>query len=412
MSSLWLLVWCSALLVLTGCGPAITAPAKTTDDFYLAVPRAVASAGALNVTNEIGGNITILTSHSKEVGADVIATGIGASLEETLEKESSCVSLTNTGVGVSVSLAPDLPPKYCDGLLAQLHVRVPSDTNLSKVSTPAGNVEVHGDVENVTVVIAGKGDIEVVGASGEIRLTTGSGSITADLAPGPNNSVSAQTQNGNVNLIALDALVTASTKDSNIRFLGTLRNARSNNLTISGTGNIDLALPAYATPPADLPNQKSTLLYQVLATTSAQPIIADYPPTVTLDNATPTALTICGFVHSSGPYDYHIENAPKLHFGRIEISQTITATFYFSGTLGDKYYRFDTNRPRISIYAPVPQSIHIYTSDQLNQFMAGQAQIDQGCQAALNSRDPAAIVLNLKADRGRIYFRHIDLKKP
>ena len=232
------------------------------------------------------------------------------------------------------------------GIELQLHVRVPSGINLSAITIPRGNIGVYGRVGSVTANIAESGNISLFGASGDINLSTGQGSIAVPLTPG-NNNVTARAGGGNVDIVAVTAAVDVATSNGNVRFIGTLRNDRRHTVVITGNGNIDLALPAYS------PGQTSAQPYRIYSTTSANPIITDYPPTVTVGGNS-SALTICGFVYSNGPYDYHIENTPVRHFGRIEISSALTETFFFSGTLGTDYYRFDTNRPNVRIHAPCP----------------------------------------------------------
>jgi hypothetical protein len=409
MSPVWLVViglWCSVVLVSTGCDPrnSRAVPASAAE-VYLAEPTSVPAGQVLSIRvfNQVGGSVNIFTGRNEEVAADVIATGFGAALEPALEEADSHFNLTNTGNEIRVEAAG---ANQQDS--AQLHVRVPPGSSLANITIPRGNVGVYGRVDGVTASITQTGSINVFGASGNINLSTGQGAITAELAPGTNN-VTVLSHGGGITVVALSALLNASTTNGDIRFLGTLRNDR-HSIAISGTGNIDLALPPYQPVRTGQPVPKLAQPYWISAATSGSPIMADYPPTVTFEGKL-TALTICGFVHSTGPYDYHIENTPVRHFGRIEVSPAVTGTIYFSGTLGNNYYRFDTNRPNVLIYAPVPQSIHIYTSEQLNQFMAGQAKIDHGCEGALNPLGSTAIVLNLATGSGRIYLRHIFRKE-
>jgi len=409
MSPVWLVViglWCSLVLLSTGCDSRNSRAAPASADVYLAEPISVATgpAPSLRVFNQVGGGITIFTGLNGEVAADVIATGFGAALESALEEADSHFNLTNTGSEIRVEAAG---ANQQDS--AQLHVRVPPDSSLANITIPRGDVGVYGRMLSVTASITQSGSIHVFGASGDINLSTGQGSITAELAPGTNN-VTVLSHGGGITVVALSAFLNASTTNGDIRFLGTLRSDRRHSIAISGTGNIDLALPPYQPVRPGQPVPKLAQPYWISATTSGSPIMADYPPTVTFEGEL-TALTICGFIHSPGPYDYHIENTPVRHFGRIEVSPALTGTFYFSGTLGADYYRFDTDRPNILIYAPVPQSIHIYTAEQLNQFMVGKAEIDRDCEGALNPPGSTAIVLNLTTGSGRIYLRHIFTKE-
>jgi hypothetical protein len=355
----------------------------------------------MNVVNQVGGSITIVTGGNDEITADMTAIGVGANLEQALEEADGHIILTNTGNEVRVEEVAGANPQD----RAQLHVRVPPGINLPGITIPQGNVGVYGKVGNVTAAITETGNINLLGASGVINLSTGQGSILADLAPGSNN-VTARASGGSIDIVALTATVNATMTNGNVQFVGSLRNDRRHNIAINGTGNIDLALPAYLPVEIGQPVQKLAQPYRINATTSGRSIMTDYPPTVTFQGKL-TALTICGFTHSNGPYDYHIEITPVLHFGRIEVSPALTGTSYFSGTLGNNYYRFDTNRPNGLIFAPVPQSIHIYTAEQLNQFMSGKAMIDPSCAGALKPADSVPIVLNLKTERGSIYIRHI-----
>jgi hypothetical protein len=154
---------------------------------------------------------------------------------------------------------------------------------------------------------------------------------------------------------------------------------------------MDIGVPVYAA------NTEDTLPYRVSATTRGSPIITDYPRTV---------MTICGFVHNNGTIDHRVENTPQLRFGRIQVTPGITSSAFFSSTLGDDFYRFDTDQTNITFSPPLPPNVHIYTLDQLTAYQRGEAHLDAGCEAAVQSSVPAPIVLDLKTGRGRIYFRH------
>ena len=356
----------------------------STHDFYLTKPHAVPdSTLALTVTNQLSGNVTLMTGEPSKVTADAVATVAGVSLEQASEKEGRCITLNNTGLEVSVVLTAG-----CEGLSDQLHVRVPPGVNLNRISTPAGNIRVFGGAANVTAAIGTKGNIEVFGASGDVNLTTANGWISAELAPQA-KSVQAQTQAGDINLFAEDTWVRATTGNGNIRFSGSLRAKRNNSLIIKGTGNLDAAVPA------DRP--QSAQPYQISATTQGGPIITDFPPTV---------LTICGFVHSSGQIDQRTQNTPQRGFGRIEVSPGIATSAFFSGTLGDNFYLFDTDQTTITFSPPVPPNVHVYTFNQLTAYQRGEAHLDAGCEEALQASIPAPIIVDLKTGPGRIYFRH------
>jgi hypothetical protein len=272
-----------------------------------------------------------------------------------------------------------------------LHVLTPPSTELPDVSTHAGNIEVCGDVGNLTAAVSGKGDIKARGANGDVRLTTEQGSITADILSG--HAITARAiAEGNIDIRAEEAVVTAATNSGNIRFYGSLHPGAVHRFTVTDTGNIHVAVPAY-------PDPAKQIIYRI--TTSDNPVQIDYPAL----GATRQALSICGFIHGSGPYDYHVENTAA-PLGRIEISPVITGAYFFTGTLAASYFRFDTNQTRVSFYTPITQSIHIYTAAQLNQITAGKAGIAKECEAAVSDDLAGAIVINLATKRGLVYVHH------
>ena len=210
-------------------------------------------------------------------------------------------------------------------------------------------------------------------------------------------SITANAKEGNLDICAVDARVTAKTTGGAVRFVGTLQSGQTHNFSTTGAGSIQIALPAY---PKDHPKGQ---VYRVIATTTGSPINTEYPA---YRYQSGDSLPICGFIYGNGPYDYHVENTTA-KMGRIEVSPALTITYFYTGTLADTYYRFDTNQTYVSFFTPVPQSIHIYTSAQLNQIFAGKESIAPDCQAALDALSTTATTVTLKTDRGPILIQHI-----
>ena len=326
-------LWCSVVLVFTGCGVGGASAGAASADVYLAHPRAIppGTRTMQHVINGLGGGVFIVTGRNDEIAADVMATVSGSSLEAARIGAAQRITLTNDADKVEVRLLPEASGTNTDSRYkAVLHLAVPSTVDLPDISTHAGNVEVYGNVGKVTAVISNGGNIEIRGADGNIDLTTDGGSITADIMRG--RDITLHAANGSIDLHAVEALVSAATTNGSVRFSGTLRAGRTHYFTTTAGGGIQIALPAY---PAGYPNPQ---IYRAYVTTSASPINVEYPARGT-DNK---ALPICGFIHSSGPYDYHVETTPAT-MGRIEVSPVVTGTYFFSGTLGTTYFRFDTN---------------------------------------------------------------------
>jgi hypothetical protein len=390
-------VWCSVLLVATGCSspdPRSSAAA----DLYVEFPRS-GKPTVPHVINRIGGDIVIVTGAANHVDADIDAVGHGQAPEAARIEAGSHIALINDETGLEVRPVQDANkngPHPQDSV--SLHAVVSPTTDLPDIVTHAGNIGIYGNVGKVTAAISERGNVEVRGADGNVNLSTQRGSIIADIMPG--HDIMARAAEGSIDVHAGQALVSAATTNGNIRFHGTLRAGRTHQFTITGTGSIDVAVPPY--PDANTSQQ----VYRVVAATSANPIIVEYPPRGVINGSEGPALPICGFIHSSGPYDYHVENTPA-QMGRIEITPVVTRTYFFSGTLGTTYFRFDTNQTQVSFFTPITQSIHIYTAAQLNQMIVGKEPIAPECRAALDTPQPTAIVLDLKADRGRIYLHHI-----
>ncbi len=406
MSPSWIAlisIW-SAIIALTGCQPPDPAAAgNVREDLFLAAPKRSIPHSALpvSVTNEVGGDIVIITGSNEEVAPDATVTGAQASVEGARVEAQEHITLTNVVLAngmAQVQLIRQGEMNTKDS--AALHVRVPSGANLNEVSTHAGNIGVYGPVENVTAVITDSGDIEVLGGTGNVNLLTESGSITIDLVP-EGETITAKAQNGAIDIHAVKAQVSASTTKGDIRFVGTLRSGEPHSFTTTEGGNIVIALPAY-------PDGQSAA-YRIHAQTSTQPIITDYPAD-RKDGKGP--LAICGVIYSPGPYRYYIEQTP-VRFGRLEISPSLTTTLHFTGTLTSEYYRFDTDQPQVSVFTPRSQAIHIYPAAELSQIAAGKMPVDAACEQALKI-DPnqlSAVELNLRSTTGRIFVHHIDLQQ-
>ncbi len=398
MSPLWMVViglWCSVVLVITGCGPSGPRPDPVSAYVHLARPRVFALGSVTSVRsliNGLNGGIVVVADRDGEIAADVMATVSGSSLEDVRIRAGRRITVTNDANSVEVRLLPgdggnDSP------ISALLHVAVPPAINLPGISLPSGNLEIFGKVGSVTAAIANGGDIEVRGADGNVDLSTPNGSITADVMR--NHDITLHAGGGNIDLHALDAFVSAATTNGNVRFSGTLQPGKTHSFATTGGGGIDVALPAY---PSGFPTPQ---IYRSYVTTSGSPVDVEYPARGADDK---TALPICGFIHSSGPYDYHVESTPAA-MGRIEVLPVVTSTYFFSGTLATNYFRFDTNQTRVSFYTPLPQSIHIYAADKLNQI--DLASIDSDCRPALEKDAGNAIVLKLKTDSGPVSIQHM-----
>ena len=429
MSSLWMVVvglWCGAVLLATGCNPDATAIGAAPNDVYLARPRTnvFGKLTLRRVINQIGGGgIIIVTGRSGEISTDGIATASGKSLEAARIGAGRRITVTNDAAdNVEVRLLPETdekaPPLQFGALL---HVAVPPATDLPYINTPTGNIGVYGNVGNVTAVISDSGNIEVYGnvgdvtatitntgniavrgAGGNVNLSTRRGSIVADIMPG--RVVMVRAAEGDIDIHAVDALVSAETTGRNIRFYGTLRAGLTHNFTTTAAGSIKVALPPYPGDPAKYsPSQQ---IYRFYVATSEGPVNVEYPALGTSNEVLP----ICGFIHGSGPYDYHVENTPA-RTGRIEVSPGVTGTDFFSGTLATNYFRFETDNTRVAFYTPLPQSIHIYTAAQLNQIRAGKEPIVPECQAALEADAGNAIVLRLTTGSGPVYIHNMLMPK-
>ena len=393
MSSFWLVViglWCSAVLAIAGCAP--PNPPGVTADIYTDFRRPIAPNKTIqHVLNRIGGDIIIVAGPVDHASADVDLTGFGRTPEAArFEAASHIITVTNDVIELNGN-----SPGSQD--YALLHAVVPASVNLPDINARAGNIEIDGNVGAVTARVSESGNLIVRGADGNVNLLTPRGFIIADIMP--NRDVTVQATEGNIDIRAENALVSAATTSGNIRFYGTLRVGQTHHFTTTGAGNIHVAVPAY---PAGSYPQTPQAIYRFNITTSANPIDVEYPKNTASNNA---ALAICGFIHSSGPYDYHIENTP-VNTGRIEISPVITSAYFFTGTLGTTYYRFDTNQTQVSFFTPITQSIHIYTAAQLNEIIAGKETketIAPDCQAALTIDLTNAITLTLKTDRGTVY---------
>jgi hypothetical protein len=348
------------------------------------------------VTNDIGGSICIVAGRDGEVHAAEVATGIGTTLEAARIEADRHITLTNDLAALALSSMPGLRGQRSVPH-ALLHVMVPADADLPNVRTHDGNIEIYGRVGSITATITGSGDLEVYGADGNLTLTTQRGSISVDILNDHNLALRAA--GGNIDIKALETVsgtrVLAATTNGNINFLGTLRAGQSHQFIITGTGNIHVAVPAY---PDGHPVPQ---VYRFNVSTSASPVNVEYPAM----GSGARALAICGFIHSRGPYDYHVENT-QANSGRIEVSPVLTGTYFFSGTLATDYFRFDTNQMRVSFYTPIAQSIHIYTAAQLNEIIAGREPIAPDCRAALSAPSDKAIAVTLKTDRGIVSIHH------
>ncbi len=398
---------CSILMLLfSGCDSANVRSIDPPADVYLArLPQIAQKKSVDHIVNLIGGDIIVITSPGERILTDVIAHGSGNSMEDLRFEIADHINVTNDGMDIEARFVLDAngkaPPSPTS---VQFHVVVPSAVNLPDIRTHAGNIEVDGNVGGVKAEISDHGNIEVRGANGAVDLKTNQGSIIADIMQG--QSIKTHAADGDLDLRAVDAFVSASTTNKDIRFYGTLQAGKTHSFTTTGAGNINIAMPPY-------PNgHPAPQVYRFDVTTSASPVDVEYPAMGAGNASAARALAICGFIHSSGPYDYHVENT-SANTGRIEVSPVITGTYFFSGTLATDYFRFDTNQTRVSFFTPVAQSIHIYTADQLNAIAlggAGKDSISPDCQAALSPDSSSAITVMMKTDSGSVYIHDMTMR--
>jgi hypothetical protein len=400
-------IWSVLVLLLAGCDRTDpVAPGSAQEDIFQAKGVAVAPNPpiVLPIRNGMNGNITVIAARDPEVAADAVATGTGATPEAVRRELQDHIALASSPAQAQIQSITDSNGRGPDaGDRVFLHVRVPPEAILSDVRTREGNIGIYGAVGKVTAVAANKGDIEVLGGNGDVDLSTANGSIQVDLMPGKNINVRAN--NGTVDIIAVAAQVAAaSTTQKDVRFIGTLRGGFTHVFSTTGSGNVSIAVPAYHG------GEPEPVIYRVTARTSVHPIVIDFPPD---QKDSKNSLTICGVIHSPGPYDYHIEST-DVRFGRIEVRPAVTTTFYFTGVLATSYYRFDTDRPQLALFAPRSQSIHIYTTADLAKIHANNVTPHADCAEALrldlNQPIPAAITVDMKSDSGRIFFHHIDMQ--
>ncbi len=312
-------VWCSLALALTGCAPSAprggTASADVLYAFSRAIPRNTTALPA--ISNLLNGDIIVVTGSEGEVALDAFATGNGPSRETARILADKGVAINNADNGISIRRAEGLNGQEVAALTKDwLHVRVPPDRDLPPISVGTGNIEVYGRVGKVTAVISETGDIRVRGANGDVNLTTQKGSIIADIMAG--HAIKANAKEGNLDICAVGAFVTASTTNGWVRFIGTLQGGQTHTFSTTGAGSIQIALPAY---PKDHPKGQ---VYRVTATTTGSPISTEYPA---YRYQSGDSLPICGFIYGSGPYDYHVENTTA-KTGRIEVSPALTLNVF------------------------------------------------------------------------------------
>ncbi len=394
------------IMLVVGCNRTDPTTAnRTQEDIFVEEVATVPAASPLvlqHVKNDINnGDVVIVAKRPAEIVADADELGSGASAELARNEARTHMSLANSVNAVELRGQVDDQTHGPDPAdRSWLHLDAPPDTILPDVSTHTGNIEIMGKFGNITANVLTNGNITIMGADGDVNLSTALGSIRADIMPA--HALTVHANRGNVDLVARWAAVRAGTTEGNVRFVGSLQNSMTHIFTTTAGGSITVAVPAYPV------NYPQPVIYRVHAQTSAQPIVIDYPPDRKSDG---NPLPICGVIHNAGPYDYHIERA-QINFGHIVVTPVVTAPFYFSGTLTTSYYRFDTDRAQLSFFTPRSQAIHIYTAEDLAQIYAGKVPVDADCEKALKDdlNIPSAIVLNLRSGSGRIYFHHIDVQ--
>jgi hypothetical protein len=397
----WLVLigtWSSLALVLMGCAPSAPRSGNVSADAFFSFSRVIPHSTVTlpGISNQLNGDIIVVTGNEDELALDAVATGSGQSREADRILAGNRVAINNADNGIFIRRVDGLSAAEAGALTrGWLHLRVPPDRDLPTLGVGTGNIEVYGRVRNVTAIITNTGDIRVRGANGDVDLTTQKGSIIADIMGG--KTIKANAKEGNLDICAVDAFVTAATTGGWVRFIGTLQGGKTHNLSTTGAGSIQIAVPAY---PEGHPAGQ---VYRVTATTTNNSINTEYPA---YRYRSEVSLPICGFIYGNGPYDYHVENTAA-NTGRIEVSPALTITYFYTGTLTDTYYRFDTNQTYVSFFTPVPQSIHIYTAAQLNQIIAGKESIASECAAALDALSSTVATVTLKTDRGPITIQHI-----
>ncbi|MBI5564446.1 MAG: hypothetical protein HY870_06100 [Chloroflexi bacterium] len=236
-------------------------------------------------------------------------------------------------------------PGGVNGPPAMTHVRVPEGTAL-ELRTPKGNIHVAGKVGAVTAV-ADLGSIEVRGQTGPLNLTTHGDShgITVDGVGGP---LILATDNGEIHITVVSALVRASTGEAgNIFFSGELQ-AGDNYFTTTKGSDITVVMPRAAA-------------YSVLARTASQHgITIQYP------NIATAPVTICGTMDPGWPVDTHIDTNGQKARGQISLSpgvNPITSTTLFSGVVTPGYVAFHTTIRFIEAMIPDVSDVYVDTLD-------------------------------------------------
>lgn len=367
-----------ALGLTAGCEPAInlfSAPAAfVQEDVYIADPVEPPTAHTVSLSNEIGGEIVVIVGDT----------------EAAITEAETHIVLTNVlsadGSLRMIKVYPIGTPAPQDRVL--MHAQVPAGTILANVYNKLGDIELFGDLGNVAATTP-SGDIYVMGANGDLSLSTDRGSIVADVLP--DHTLTLTTTNGSITITARNATVAAAATNGSIKFNGNFHNGSDNQLTVEGDGSIHVAL----LDPAP---------YQVYATSAISQVITDFSP-FTKPPSIPNQFVVCGFIHSSG-YVHRVANAPH-HFGRLEVTPALTGTHSYSGTLTANYYRFETNQTHVAFSVPDPIKVYLYDEVQMGQIPSNQFKPDPECQAAWDNNIQSEFILRLRTKTGRIQIHQM-----
>lgn len=376
-------LWFGTLMLLSavGCDPnSVARKGSDPEEVFDAQHTPVPVVRPVTVVNEVGGDIVITTGSSGEVALDYNTLGVGADRESAISEAHRNVNttMTDTADGISIFAQPLRNENDADRVW--IHVRVPLQTPLT-ISTTVGSITVSGAVGPVNAN-TNNGAIVIRGAAGPLNLTTLNGEIVAD---GGLDRLGLHAKNGNISIYAVDVHVIADTTVGSIKFIGTLK-GHDNLFRTTGNGNIVVALPI-------------TTTHTVYASTSSNQIIDEFLP------GKGNIEVICGAISDEVKYNYQV-NQHDDQIARLELN-VITATKYFSGTLADGVYQFQTNSGNLSFFTNVPNALHLDLvsggqSSQLDGFT--NQHFDQKCNGAPNK---PAISFTAQTDSGSIYIHGI-----
>lgn len=345
----------------------------------------------VSLINDIGGEIVVIIGDTAQMVMEVTAISTSYSNNAAIFEAESQISMTNQlladGNTREIRIFRVGESDHDDQAL--LHLQVPSGTVLSRVTNHSGDILLFGNLGDVTATTL-KGNIQVIGGSGNLNLETRQGSIIVDVLRRQTLTLSAT--DGDIHINAHDTTVTATASNGSLSFSGDFHHSSDNQLTTSVTGSLHIALL----------NPES---YRVYATSAISQLSSDFSPAPTL-HLSPTLFAVCGFIRS-GSLEMHRENTLN-RFARLEITSPSTETLVYTGLLSSTFYRFETNQPHVAFFLPQPIEAHAYDEPQISLF-SDQRKPDPDCQAAWASTDddPVQFTLHLRTDRGLIQIHQI-----